>query len=358
MEQSSYIGREKMYCQYDGMTYYPKYSEDLVYNEIMLPDNAPPEYKDPGILWNSVEMFEKGSNAQLARTYKVELPNEWSYDLATEVMRDYIQRNFVDKGMCAQFAIHDSENSQTGQRNLHCHIMLTLRSLDQQGRWMPKQKKVYLTDENGERIPLIDERTGLQKVDKQNRRQWKCATVDINDWNSKENAKIWRKDLADTINCVNAKLGMTENFWEYRSFKDQGLDIIPQIHLGEKASAMERAGIRTRRGDINRDIIERNAVIEAARAVCEKAKEGLRVAKAVPAVIGTAIKNEVIDVIRAVAKRNRERLSLPIIGSKYLRLITNRALLQDKDYMERFVSKAGITTFDELKDYKKELEEW
>ena len=115
VEQSSYIGREKMYCQYDGMTYYPKYSEDLVYNEIMLPDNAPPEYKDPGILWNSVEMFEKGSNAQLARTYKVELPNEWSYDLATEVMRDYIQRNFVDKGMCAQFAIHDSENSQTGQ---------------------------------------------------------------------------------------------------------------------------------------------------------------------------------------------------------------------------------------------------
>ena len=60
--------------------------------------------------------------------------------------------------------------------------------------------------------------------------------------------------------------------------------------------------------------------------------------------------------IRAVAKRNREKLSLPIIGGKYLRLITNRALLQDKDYMERFVSVAGITTFDELEDYKKERE--
>ena len=357
MEQASYIGREKMYCQYDGLTYYPKYSEDLVHNEVMLPGNAPREYKDPSILWNSVEMFEKSSNAQLARTYKVELPSEWSYDLAVEVMRDYVRRNFVNKGMCAQFAIHDSENTQTGQRNLHCHVMLTLRSLDEQGRWMPKQKKVYLTDENGERIPLIDKRTGLQKVDKQNRKQWKCATVDVNDWNGKENVKIWRKDLADPINSVNAKLGMTENFWEHRSFKDQGLDLIPQIHLGEKASAMERAGIRTRRGDINRDIIEKNAVIEAARVVYEKAKEGLRIAKAVPVAIGTAIKNEVIEVIRAVAKRNREKLSLPIIGGKYLRLITNRALLQDKDYMERFVSMAGITTFDELEDYKKERED-
>ncbi|MBO4291364.1 MAG: MobA/MobL family protein, partial [Lachnospiraceae bacterium] len=71
----------------------------------------------------------------------------------------------------------------------------------------------------------------------------------------------------DTINAVNEKIGMTENFWEHRSFKEQGLDIIPQIHLGEKASAMERAGIRTIRGDINRDIIAKNAVITIESAV-------------------------------------------------------------------------------------------
>lgn len=129
---------------------------------------------------------------------------------------------------------------------------------------MPKQKKIYQRDENGERIPDIDKKTGQQKVDKQNRKQWKCTNIQTNDWNSKENAKIWRKDLADTINAVNAKIGTTDKFWEYRSFKEQGLDIIPQIHLGEKASAMERAGIRTIRGDINRDIIARNAIIDAA----------------------------------------------------------------------------------------------
>ena len=354
VEQSSYIDREKMYCQYDGHTYYPKYSEDLVYKEVMLPENAPQEYKDPSVLWNSVEMFETAKDAQLARTYKIELPNEWSYDLASEVMRDYVQRNFVNRGMCAQFAIHDSQNPQTGQRNLHCHIMLTLRSIDAQGCWMPKQKKVYIRDKNGERIPLIDKKTGQQKVDKQNRKQWKCITIDTNDWNSRENAKQWRKDLADTINSVNVKLGMADNYWEHRSFKEQGLDIIPQIHLGEKASALERSGIRTIRGDINRDIIARNAVIEAARALYEKAKEGLLTVKAVPASIGKAIRNEIIDVISAVAKRNHDRLSLPIIGGKYLRLISDRASLQDKEYMETFISDAGVATFEELRAYKKE----
>ncbi|MBP5606921.1 MAG: MobA/MobL family protein [Lachnospiraceae bacterium] len=356
VEQASYISRTTMYCEYDGQTYYPKYSEDLVHGEVMLPDNAPEEYKDPAVLWNSVENNEKGSIAQLARTYRVELPNEWSYELAVEVMRDYIKRNFTDKGICVQFAIHDSENKQSGQRNLHCHMLLTMRGIDENGKWMPKQKKVYLTDDNGERIPLIDKKTGLQKVDKQNRKQWKCATIPTNDWNGKENAKIWRKDLADTINAVNEKAGMTDNFWEHRSFKDQGLDIIPQIHLGEKASAMERAGIRTIRGDINRDIISRNMVIEAARAAYEKAKADFEAIKAVPASIVNAVKNEIVELIRKVAERNSNRLKAPIMGTKYYRLISDRKKLQDKAYMEQFVSSRELASFEELEAYKAERE--
>lgn len=127
VDKSAYISRTTMYSEYDGTTYYPKYTEDLVHNEVMLPVNAPAEYSDPSVLWNSVEMREsKSAKAQLARSYKINLPNEWSYELAIEVMRDYVKRNFVDDGMCAQFAIHDSENPNTHQRNLHCHIMLTM----------------------------------------------------------------------------------------------------------------------------------------------------------------------------------------------------------------------------------------
>ena len=357
IEQSSYIGSTTLYSEYDGQTYYPKYSEDLVHSEVMLPKNAPLEYKDPYVLWNSVEMIEKGANAQLARTFRVCLPNEWSYELAINVMQDYIKRNFVDNGMCAQFAIHDSENKKTGQRNLHCHILLTLRSIDENEQWMAKQRKEYLTDKNGERIPLIDKKTGRQKVDSQNRKQCKCISVPTNDWNKKENARKWRKDLADTINEINSRIGLNDNYWEFRSFEEQGLDIIPQIHLGEKASAMERAGIRTIRGDINRDIIARNAVIDSARAAYEKAKENLKAIKAVPVTVVKAIKNEIIDMIREIAKRNNNKLSLPIMSGKFLGKVSDRSLLQNKDKMESFVQKMGWTAFKEMRADKISMEE-
>ena len=347
VEQSSYISREKMYCEYDGKTYYPKYSEDLVYNEVMLPDNAPREYADPKVLWNSVEMFEKNKNAQLARTYKLNLPNEWSYELAVDVMRDYVKRNFVDVGMCAQFAIHDSENTK-GQRNLHCHIMLTLRSIDERGRWMDKSHKVDILDENGNRIPVIDPKTGQQKVDKQNRKQWKCKPVSTNDWNSKENAMKWRKDIVDTINSVNDKLGIKDIRWEYRSFMEQGLDIEPQIHLGPKASALEREGIRTERGDINRQIIESNSIILQARAAYEQAKSSFEAIKTASIDKIKSVKNEIIVVIREMAKKNNNRLKLPIINGQYLRLISNRESYQDKETMESFVHSMGWTSFEDF----------
>lgn len=127
--------------EYDGQTYRPKYHEDLVHSEIALPPNAPKEYAGRATLWNAVELSEKGQKSQLARMLKASLPNEWSYELAEEVVRDYVQRNFVDKGMCADWAIHDSENDK-GQRNLHIHVLLTMRPLTENGEWGTKTKKV------------------------------------------------------------------------------------------------------------------------------------------------------------------------------------------------------------------------
>ena len=355
VEQSGYIGREKMYCEYEGITYYPKFSEDLVHNEVLLPDNAPEEFRDPVKLWNSVEMFEKKDDAQLARTWCIELPNLWTYQFSIMFMRELCERLFVSKGMCVQFAIHDSENTK-GQRNLHCHVMLTMRSLDEQGRWMPKQRKVYLTDEHGERIPIIDQKTGEQKVDKQNRKQWKCTTQKVNDWDDQKYAGIWREELTSAINRANADLGMTEDHWEHRSFKERGMDIIPQIHLGEKASAMERAGIRTIRGDINRDIKARNAIIDAARAVYEKAKKDLKAIKAIPIAAIKSFKNEILDMIREVARRNNNRLKLPIIKGKYIGAVSNRTVLQDRAGMEAYVQSKGWASFEEMKIEKKSLE--
>ena len=123
---------------------------------------------------------------------------------------------------------------------------------------------------------------------------------------------------------------MTENFWEHRSFKEQGLDIVPQIHLGEKASAMERAGIHTIRGNINRSIIEKNAIIMQATAIINEATKSIISAKAFATMgakkIADTVKNEILDMIREVARLNKNRLSLPIVKGKYLRLISNSAI--------------------------------
>jgi hypothetical protein len=350
VEKASYISRSVLVSEFDGQTYRPKYHEDLVHSEITLPPNAPKEYADRAALWNAVELSEKGQKSQLARMLKASLPNEWSYELAEEVVRDYVQRNFVDKGMCADWAIHDSENDK-GQRNLHIHVLLTMRPLTENGEWAAKTKKLYVLDENGERIPLIDKKTGQQKVDRRNRKQWKCQTIESTDWNSKENAKMWRKDLADTINATNEQLGI-ELHWEHRSFKEQGIDREPTIHIGAIANALERKGIQTERGNINRKIIKRNMMLEQAKEMLELAKQEVRsiqYSKIKNAAV--SVKNEVLEMIERVQEK-MGRLALPIVSAKYLAKIPNRDKVQDIENAKNFLERNSITTFAQLEKYK------
>ena len=134
--------------------------------------------------------------------------------------------NFVDKGMCADFAIH---NKGTG--NPHVHIMLTLRPLKENGQWGAKCHKAYNLDENGQRIP--DGKGG-----------WKNHREDTTDWNDKENVEIWRAAWAAYTNRALESAGRPERI-DHRSYKRQGIDKIPSVHLGPAASQMEKRGIRT-----------------------------------------------------------------------------------------------------------------
>ena len=355
VEKASYISRSVLVSEFDGQTYRPKYHEDLVHSEITLPPNAPKEYADRATLWNAVELSEKGQKSQLARMLKASLPNEWSYELTEEVVRDYVQRNFVDKGMCADWAIHDSENDK-GQRNLHIHVLLTMRPLTENGEWGAKQKKIYDLDENGERIPVIDKKTGRQKVDKRNRKQWKCHTADSTDWNSRENAQMWRKDLADTINATNEQLGIALH-WEHRSFKEQGIDREPTIHIGAVANALERKGIQTERGNTNRETIKNNLLLEQAKEMLMLAKQefhSAQYAKIKNAAV--SVKNEVIEMIAKVRER-KGRLDLPIVSGKHLRRISDRTALQSADNAEKFITTRKIDSFESLANFTADREQ-
>ena len=209
-------------------------------------------------------------------------------------------------------------------------------------------------DENGERIPLIDRKTGRQKVDKQNRKQWKCKTIESTDWNSKENAKKWRKDLADTINATNEQLGIGVH-WEHRSFREQGIEKQPTIHIGAVANALERKGIPTERGNINREIIRQNLKLEQAIEQLAFANQELENIQN-SYTENFATNNEVLDMIAKVEKR-KGRLDLPIVSGKYLRRISDRTSLQSVSNAQTFVATRKIEGFDTLATFTDEREQ-
>ena len=340
VEQSAYISRTTLYSEYYGQKFYPKYAEDLVSTGVLIPDHAPREYLDHSKLWNSVEKVEKHAKAQLARLLKYSLPNWMSYELADKVMRDFIRRNFTDKGMCAEYAIHDSVNHK-GERNLHIHILLTTRPILENGEWGEKSRKVYKYDKDG------------NKIKKKNGR-YDCTTEKTTDWDDKGNAKKWREDLVRAFNDVAEEIGIEDERWEWKSFKDRGLDIKPTIHLGEKATALERKGIRTDKGDYTREVSYLNSLIVKAREFKKERMDKLvgRVKDTASATVQT-VKNEVLELIHRTAAK-KGVMSAPIVKSKYYAKISNREVLSDPKLSEDFVKNYGIETFGQLRQYIEE----
>ena len=254
---AAYRAGEKLYDRETGLIHDFTRKGGVVHREILLPDHAPKEYLDRQTLWESVTKVEKKSNAQLAREVEIALPVEFSRELQLAVIREYVQTNFVSAGMCADVAIHDKKNG-----NPHAHILLTTRPMKADGTWGAKEKKEYARDVNGNRIPLIDKKTGKQKLGKRNEKLWKRITVQANDWNDRGNVEKWRKSWADICN----RYLSVEQQIDHRSYKRQGVDKIPSIHMGPAASQMERRGIATEKGNINREIAADNKLLKEIKA--------------------------------------------------------------------------------------------
>ena len=246
---SAYRSGEKLMDDRTGLIHDFTKKRGVVFTEVSLPAHAPPEYADRNVLWNAVEKAEKKSNAQLAREIEVALPKELSKKCQIEIVRRYVQDNFVSVGMCADWALHDKTDG-----NPHAHIMLTMRGIKPDGSWAAKEKKIYALDEEGNRIPLIDPATGEQKLGKRNEKLWKRITVEPNDWNDQTKAEIWRKSWAD---ICNEYLSLEQQI-DHRSYKRQELDLEPTIHEGYRARKMEKAGFVSNRCEYNRIVRKLN----------------------------------------------------------------------------------------------------
>lgn len=248
---AAYRAGEKLYDRETGLTHDFTRKGGVMHREILLPDQAPKEYLDRQTLWESVTKVEKKSNAQLAREVEIALPVEFSRELQLAVIREYVQTNFVSKGMCADFAIHDKKNG-----NPHAHILLTTWPIKADGSWGVKEKKEYARDEDGNRIPLIDKKTGKQKLSKRNEKLWKRITVQANNWNDHGNVEKWRKSWAEICN----RFLSVEQQIDHRSYERQGLSLEPTIHEGFRARQMEQRGEVSDRCEYNRVIKQLNSV--------------------------------------------------------------------------------------------------
>ena len=246
---AAYQAGEELFSEYDQKSKdHRRKQQEVVYTEIMLPTNAPPEYADRATLWNSAEEVEKQWNSQLARRFVVALPREVPLEMCPQMLQEYCQELFVSKGMCCDFAIHDPDPPG---HNPHCHIMLTMRAIDENGKWMSKSRKVYDLDENGERIKLPSGR-------------WKSHKESTVNWNEQYHAEEWRHGWEVIQNKYLELVGSAERV-DMRSYERQGLDIIPTVHMGAAVSTLERKGIETNIGNLNRDIKAANRMMNAIR---------------------------------------------------------------------------------------------
>lgn len=252
----AYIAASKVYEERTQQTYAYGRAERVEKVATLLPDGAPSEYANAARLFNSIENYEKAANARTAKKIEVALPRELNLGKQIEIVENYIRENLTKEGYCATYAIHSDKDNT----NPHAHILVANRPLDRKtGDFVrTKTKKVYVVDANGERVPLIDKKTGMQKVDKQNRKQWKRMTI--------ENKNLLdEKDFLCSLreawaNECNKHLSAAQQI-DHRSNAARGIDDIPTVHEGYAARAMEARGEVSERMEINREIRRKNDVL-------------------------------------------------------------------------------------------------
>src|SRR6266480_1077314 len=188
----------------------------VVHSEVMLPDNAPDAWSDRERLWNDVEAFEVRKDAQLAREVEFAIPRELTERQGIELARDFAQSEFVNRGMIADLNVH-WDIGEDGMPKPHAHVMLTMRSVDENGFG--------------------------QKV---------------RDWNRTEMVEHWRERWAGLANERLADLDIDARI-DHRSLEAQGIALEPQSQIGAPAQRIEGEGIEaTDRTEVHREIARGN----------------------------------------------------------------------------------------------------
>ncbi|MBQ6380954.1 MAG: MobA/MobL family protein [Clostridia bacterium] len=285
---AAYMSCSKVLNDYDGVLHDFTRKRGLEWQHIFLPANAPAEWQDRSALWNAVEAAEQTKDSRLARELVVALPTELNKTERINLLTEFVKTNFVAEGMCADVAIHNTDG-----HNPHAHILLTVRPLDEKGKWQKKTEKEYLCVRGGmekgltssefatakaegwekqypyfignkkEYLPPSEaQEMGYERASKYPKstrfgRQNPTAAR----WNSEEQLNIWRASWAAMTNRYLDNTGKAIPHIDHRSHKERGLEEQPTIHEGLAARRMEKAGFVSERCEINRRIKADNALL-------------------------------------------------------------------------------------------------
>ena len=243
---AAYRSGEKLFSDYYGEVNDYTRKRGIIHTEILLPAHAPHEYTDRQSLWNAVEKAEPHPKAQLAYSFDIALQNEFSVEENIALARQFLLDEFVSRGMICDFAVHLPDRKD-GIQNPHFHVLCPMRPLDENGRWGAKQRRVYRLDENGNQVLSKDGQPLFN-------------AVPTTDWGSPETLEHWRKAWCDLCNAKFAEKGLDERI-DHRSYERQGVELLPTVHEGPTVRAMEKRGIQTEKGSLNRWIKATNKMI-------------------------------------------------------------------------------------------------
>lgn len=295
---AAYMSCSQILNDYDGVQHDFTRKKGLVWQQIFLPEYAPVEWQERAVLWNAVEENEKTKDSRLAREFVVALPVELNKKPWKSLLSDFINEQFVADGMCADVAIHDPHPPG---HNPHAHIMLTVRPLDENGKWQYKTEKEYLCIKDGEErgftaaefktaqadgwekqyqykvgkkkmymTPSAAEKYGYERVNKYPKSTKYGRQNPVSErWNSDEQLVLWRAAWADVTNRYLERAGIDQRI-DHRSYAERGLDEQPTIHEGVVARALEKKGIISDRCEINRQIKADNALLCELKATVKK----------------------------------------------------------------------------------------
>lgn len=259
-----------------GLTFDYRRRRGVLDAAILAPEDAPAWMHDRARLWNAAELAEKRKDAQLARDIELALPHELTPAARRVLVHGFVRAAFVGAGMVADVAIHAS-GREGDARNVHAHVLLTLRAIAGGDDFGPK----------------------------------------VRAWNESAQLDHWRALWAAHVNQALDQAGEVARV-DHRSLEAQGIDRVPQIHLGPAVCEMQRRGIATERDELAGDI----AAINTALAGDEQ--RGATAAVETPE--RPAASRLPRPLIRALTARQRSSSAALMLFRRFGRVLVRRAL--------------------------------